>query len=100
MKNLTFLWPIGNFKCKFQVDFTIQLDESGSIASLKGSSTIPLADKIEQLERELERKEEEKVRIQQDYNELCEKVSFCRKKNLALKIFFNRIRIMSADFKR
>ena len=89
MKNLTFLWAIENFKCKFQVDFTIQLDESGSIASLKGSSTIPLADKIEQLERELERKEEEKVKIQQDYNELCEKVSVCSKNPfLAVKILF------------
>ena len=56
------------------MDFTIQLDESGSIASLVGSSTIPLADKIEQLERELERKEDEKSKIQQDYNHLCDKV--------------------------
>ena len=70
------------------MDFTIQLDESGSIASLKGSSTIPLADKIEQLERELERKEEEKVKIQQDYNELCEKVSFCRKQPFSALNFF------------
>jgi hypothetical protein len=51
------------------------LDESGGIESLVGSSTVPLADRIEQLERELGREKESKDEIQTDYNQLCQKVS-------------------------